>query len=314
MNELINKQEKKNSNTIWYFALSLVVLLWGLSPINSKFLYDYCSPTMYTLSMAVITFISLLIINAKKLNLLNSSYFKIAIPTGLALGLAQVLQKIGLQYTTPSKYAFLENLSCVIIPVLTYIYVRKKPTIFKILGALLCLVGSFILSGLFSSHANFSVGLGEALCALSGIFYGVNIATTGTYAKKLDSSLYVMIQMAIYSILSIASSFILCLPVFGGNMSNVFVFSFNPLFLLWLIAGTLLTSTFCWILRTKCMQHIDATVIGVVSPCSAVITGIVSVAIGMESFSFSLLFGGLFAVVAVIISAIEPKKKKVENA
>ena len=308
-NTSINSIVKKKK-TVWFLALLLVVLLWGLAPINTNYLLKYTSPSAYATAVGVIAFLSLLLINCKKLHLLSFDYFKIAVPIGLVLAIAEILQKIGLPYTTPARYAFLENLSCVVVPILTYAFTKVKPTIFKILGAVLCIVGSFILSGVNLSSGTIGIGIGEILCALAGFLYGVNISATGAFSKKLDSSLYVMIQMGVYAVAGVISSLIMSMPVFGGSLEENFSFCFEPLFLILLIGGTLLTSTLCWILRTHCMKYIDATVIAVVAPCSAVITGFVSVLTGTDTFSVNLLLGGIIAVVAVIISGIEPKKRK----
>ncbi len=118
-------------------------------------------------------------------------------PTGFFVGLANLLQKIGLQYTTPTKYAFLENLSCVVVPLLFFLFIRRKPGALTVTASVLCLVGCFVLSGLSLSGGGVSFGAGDVLCALAGILYGVNIAATGVYAKKLNAMYYVMIQMLV---------------------------------------------------------------------------------------------------------------------
>ncbi len=301
----------KKQKTIWFLALLLVVLLWGLSPINANFLLaNYFAAPFYSTAVGIIAFTSLLLINIKKLKLLNKNYFKLAIPTGIILGLAELVQKIGLPLTTPAKYAFLEQLSVVVVPILMFIFTKEKPTIFKILGAILCLAGSFILSGVNFSSGEIAFGLGELLCSLAGVMFGVNIAMTGAFSKKLDSALYVMIQMGVYIFVGIGYALISSLPVFGGSFETSFYFKLTPLSVTLLVGATLLCSTLCWILRTNCMKYIDATIIAIVTPCSAVVTGVVSVFLGTDSFSSSLLIGGLVAIFAVIISGLKAEDFK----
>ena len=301
----------KKQKTVWFLALLLVVLLWGLSPINANFLLsNYFAAPFYSTAVGIIAFISLLIINSKKLKLLNKDYFKLAIPTGIVLGLAELVQKIGLPFTTPARYAFLEQLSVVVVPVLMFIFTKKKPTVFKIVGAVLCLAGSFILSGVDFSSGKISFGIGEILCALAGVMFGVNIAMTGAFAKKLDSALYVMVQMGVYIFVGIGYALISSLPVFGGSFAESFYFKLTPLSVSLLIGATLLCSTLCWILRTNCMKYIDPTIVAIVTPCSAVVTGISSVLLGSDKFTSTLLIGGLVAIFAVIISGLEMEDVK----
>ena len=308
MPELQNPTNKvsKKQKTVWFLALLLVVLIWGLSPINANFLLEnFFSAPFYSTAVGIIAFVSLLLINIKKLKLLNKDYFKLAIPTGIVLGLAELVQKIGLPLTTPARYAFLEQLSVVVVPILMFIFTKQKPTIFKILGAVLCLAGSFILSGVDFSSGEISFGFGEVLCALAGVLFGVNISLTGAFAKKLDSALYVMVQMGVYIFVGIGYALISSLPVFGGSFAESFAFNFTPLSALLLVGATLLASVLCWILRTNCMKYIDATIVAIVTPCSAVVTGIASVLFGTDQFTSNFIIGGLVAVFAVIISGLD---------
>lgn len=296
----------KKQKTVWFLALLLVVLLWGLSPINANFLLEnYFSAPFYSTAVGIVAFVSLLLINIKKLKLLTKDYFKLAIPTGIVLGLAELVQKIGLPLTTPARYAFLEQLSVVVVPVLMFIFTKKKPTIFKVLGAIFCLAGSFILSGVDFSSGKISFGVGELLCALAGVMFGVNIAMTGAFAKKLDSALYVMVQMGVYIFVGIGYALISSLPIFGGSFAENFAFKLTPLSVGLLVGATLLCSTLCWILRTNCMKYIDATIVAIVTPCSAVVTGIASVIFGTDQFTSNFIIGGLVAIFAVIISGLE---------
>ena len=308
MPELQNQTNNvsKKQKTVWFMALLLVVLIWGLSPINANFLLEnYFSAPFYSTAVGIIAFVSLLLINIKKLKLLNKDYFKLAIPTGIILGLAELVQKLGLPLTTPARYAFLEQLSVVVVPILMFIFTKKKPTIFKVLGAIFCLAGSFILSGVDFSSGKISFGVGELLCALAGVMFGVNIAMTGAFSKKLDSALYVMVQMGVYIFVGIGYALISSLPVFGGSFEASFAFKFTPLSVGLLVGATLLASVLCWILRTNCMKYIDATIVAIVTPCSAVVTGIASVIFGTDQFTSNFIIGGLVAVFAVIISGLE---------
>ena len=296
----------KKQKTVWFLALLLVVLLWGLSPINANFLLEnYFSAPFYSTAVGIVAFVSLLLINIKKLKLLTKDYFKLPIPTGIVLGLAELVQKIGLPLTTPARYAFLEQLSVVVVPVLMFIFTKEKPTIFKVLGAIFCLAGSFILSGVDFSSGKISFGIGELLCALAGVMFGVNIAMTGAFAKKLDSALYVMVQMGVYIFVGIGYALISSLPIFGGSFAENFAFKLTPLSVGLLVGATLLCSTLCWILRTNCMKYIDATIVAIVTPCSAVVTGIASVIFGTDQFTSNFIIGGLVAIFAVIISGLE---------
>lgn len=304
------------TKTIAYLGIIFVVFAWGAFPIITTDLLSHYSGGIYTFISSLVSAAALLLISIPKLKLLNSDYFKVAIPTGFFVGLANLLQKIGLQYTTPTMYAFLENLSCVIVPILLFLFIRKKPGVLTVSASVLCLAACFILSGL-GFQGGFSFGKGEILCALAGIMYGVNIAATGVYAKKLNSMLYVMIQMWVNVIVAGIVAVLLNNISLNGKTVEPIVFEWNWKYLLYMAFVVLSISTLGWIIRTQSLKYVNPCVVAVIMPFSSVVTGIIAVITGKDTFTFSLLLGGLLILISSIMSGfddiIEAKKEKKQN-
>ena len=303
------KEVSSKKRTIAYFGIVFVVLIWGLYPVLTSDLLAFYSGGMFSLTGSLVAAVSLLLLCVPKLKLLNCSYFKVALPTGFFVGLANLLQKIGLQYTTPTQYAFLENLSCVIVPLLLFFFIRKKPSALTITASVLCLVGCFVLSGLDFLGKGISFGKGEILCALAGILYGVNIAATGVYAKRLNAMLYVMIQMWMHVIVSGIAVFALDRITIGGEPIEKIVFSWNLKHLLLLAFLVLTISTLGWIIRTEALKFVNASVVAVLMPFSSAVTGIVAVCIGDDVFTLHLLLGGLIILLSSILSSVADIKE-----
>ena len=301
-----NACKTKSGTSLAYVSLIFVVFVWGTSPILYDVWFKYFSPSMCPAIIALSSALALLIFSVKNLKHLNKKYFLLAIPTGLFNGLASVMQKIGLQYTTPSQYAFLENLSCVVVPFLMFLFVRKKPNAGKIIACLLCLAGAFVLN--FDGGA-LSFGVGDILCAAAGILYGVNIALTGAFSKDLNSALYVMIQMFTTSAISFATAFTLNAITVNGAPIEPLKFSLNPLFILLLVAFGLLSNAFCWIVRTSAMKKVDATVVSVIMPFSSVVTAVISVIRGNDTLTINLIIGGFLCLCAAILSGFSDSFK-----
>ena len=286
-----------------YGGIIFVVLIWGLYPVFAAGLLSFYSGGAFTFVSSLISAVVLLPECFPKRKLLNATYFKIAVPTGLFVGAANLTQKIGLQYTTPTQFAFLENLSCVVVPLLLFLYVKKKPHPLTIGASLLCLFGCFVLSGLISSGGG-TFGIGEILCALAGIFYGVNIATTGVFAIRLNAVLYLTIQMWVNVVVSGVAMVVLNAIQVNGAPLEAISFSWEPKHLLLLAVLVLSTSTFAWLIRTAVLKYISATAVAVILPFSSVVTGIVAVFVGQDAFSFHLLFGGLLILLSSFLSTL----------
>ena len=113
----------KAKNIIYYFGIFLVVLIWGIAPNVTQYTLRFYSPAIWNAFTSLIAVIAMLVICGKKLKNLNWDYCKVAIPTGLFYSLACIAQKTGLTMTTPAQYAFLENISCVFVPILMFLFV-----------------------------------------------------------------------------------------------------------------------------------------------------------------------------------------------
>ena len=303
---------------IAYGGILFVVFLWGLYPIFSSDLLSHYSGGAFTFVSSLISAVVLLPECIPKRRLLNRSYFKVAVPTGFFVALANLLQKIGLQYTTPTKYAFLENLSCVAVPILLFLFIRKKPSALTVAASVLCLAGCFVLSGVASSGGA-ALGRGEILCALAGVMYGVNIAATGVYAQKFHAVLYVTIQTWVNVAVSGLAALALNAIKPDGVPIEPFVFSWNPKYLILIAVLVLSISTFGWIVRTEAQKYVNASVVAVILPFSSVVTGIVAVCLGKDTFTYHLLIGGLFILLSSVLSTVadarvsHPAKKQLKE-
>ena len=289
-----------------YGSLVFVILLWGIAPFIYLYYFDYYSPAIMISFTALISAVALLLFSLRDLGKLNATYFKVAIPTAFFYAAANILQKIGLQFTTPTRYSFLENLSCVIVPVLLFFFIGKQPRFLTILASLLCLVSTFILNGV-ASDLGAAFGIGEILCALAGIFYGVNIAATGTFAKKLHAPLYLMIQMFAEAVISFVAAIIFSRVLINGEPMEPIRFSFA----FWPLAGriitTLIFSTLCWVLRTNAMKTVDPAAVAIMMPFSSVVTTVISICVGTDTLSGSLVFGVILGLIAIILSGLGDK-------
>ena len=294
---------KNNNLAKQYVILAFVVIIWGVSPLFTKFMYNYNSASINTAFAQFISVISLLIVCRKKLKLINKELIKTAGLTGFILGIANVVHKIGYQYTTPTNYAFLENLQVVAVPIIAMFFFKKKPTFLTIFSCVLCLFGCGVLCGIFNGNG-FSIGMGDLLCSLGGIFYGINIAVTGAKVRKYDAGLYILIQLIVGTVIALITALVLNFIKVDGVALEPIKFTFRIEIILAIIAVVLISSTLCWILRTNAMKYVDATVVAIIMPLSAVITSVCSIIIGTETFSTNLLFGALLILIAVITSSL----------
>lgn len=113
---------------------------------------------------------------------------------GLVLYAAYAAQTYGIMDTTPGKNAFLTAVYCVLVPFVTWILTKKRPDLYSLAAAVLCLAGI----GLISLDGSFSVSWGDGLSLLSGVFFAWQIALIALYtAQGADPLALTVLQFAV---------------------------------------------------------------------------------------------------------------------
>ncbi len=287
-----------------YVGIAFVVLFWGVVPSFKKMLIgDSFSASVYTAVTALSAALVLLFMNLGSLKKINRSYFKVAIPTGVCLGAATLLQALAYNFdASPTNQAFLENLSCIAVPIILFVAIKKKPTFLTVSACVLCMISSMVLAGVFS--AGIDLKTADILNALAGIIYGVNIAVSGMYAKRFSASIYVMIQHFVYATIAAVMAVALNFVTIGGRVVDPFVFTADILPILGLLLLGALSNALCWTVRTHSMKFVSASAVAVIMPLSAVVTGAFAIILGQDEPSASLFIGGAIGFVAAIISGM----------
>ncbi len=178
-------------------ALFSAALIWGIS---FAILKDAITelPPVFTIGVRfTIAFIVLSLLFAKKYKHINKEYIIHGISCGMLLGIAYGVQTMGLDGTTPGKNAFLTSGYCIITPFLYWLISRKRPTVYNVTAACVCMVGF----GLISLDGDIGISKGDLLSILCGFFYALHIAYVAKVYGKKDPVLFAMLQFATGAVL-----------------------------------------------------------------------------------------------------------------
>lgn len=291
----------------YYLMLLFVVVAWGCDPIINRHLYKYYSAAALSSLATLASALMFLFLSRKKLCLLKDKrYFTAALPICLVNSLACVLQRIGLQYTSPAHYAFLEHLSCAAVPLILFFVFRKKPTVVQILASFVCLVGCFLLAS--GGGIQLSLNVGDALCAAAGILLGLGIVCTSLFTKDMDIMLFMTLHMCTYFLTSVTLATAMHFIRVNGAPMERFMFSFSPIALIFAIVFGLFTVGICWLLRNEANRRLSPTAVAVIAPFAAVITALISVLQGMERATPSFIIACILILSAAIFAGLGESK------
>lgn len=309
----------KKNNIVALLVLIAVVVLWGVAPVLSKAIFDdgIYSPGILIAMRGLFAVVAMAILINKNFKKIDKSYW-ICVPAGLILAAAYIFQFVGLNKTEPSKNTFLENISCITIPLFMFLFVREKPTWYSLVSAGICVIGSvFLMAGDFNKTDFFSNNnlLGDGLSAIGGLFFGLDIAFTKVFCKDKDPLIYVFLQLCVLTVVAFIYSMVFEVGMGASDgLFDEFAFSFDILNILQVIFLGVICTAVCWAARAWAMKYTNAITVSVLVPLSAVICSALSIICGFESFTIWLLIGGLIILLSIAVSAIfDYRKECLEN-
>ena len=285
-------------------GLILVTVIWGGGFVASDMALESMKPfqimmVRFLLASVLMGLVSLGQRNRKEEVVNRTGAIKAGILMGVALFIGFSLQIIALQYTTPSKNAFLTALNVVIVPFIAFVILKKKIGAKGIIGAILSVIGVALLS----LNGNLTLCLGDALTLICAIGFAFQIFFTSEFVKKYPASVLNMVQMITAFILSAVS-----MVVFGETDFQVTTQGWLSVLYLGVISTTL-----CYLLQTACQKYVDETKAAIVLSMESVFGTIFSIIILHEIITPRMVIGCVIILAAVIISNLSDKKGEISN-
>ena len=213
---------------------------------------------------------------------------KAGILMGITLFAGFALQIVGLQYTTPSKNAFLTALNVVIVPFIAFVILKKKVGIKGIIGAIMSVAGVALLS----LNGNLTLGIGDLLSLFCAVGFAFQIFFTSEFVKKYPAAVLNLVQMFTAFVLSAISMF-----VFGETDFQVTTKGWLSVLYL-----AVISTTICYLLQTACQKYVEETKAAIILCMESVFGTMFSIIILHEVITPRMVIGCMIILVAVIIS------------
>ena len=270
--------------------LLMSALIWGSSFIVMKNAVDFIFPfTLLCIRFVLSTiFISILFFNKikkiKKQDLLGGFL------AGLALFSAFSIQTFGLQLTTPGKNAFLTAVYCTIVPLLSWLYFKKKPDKAQIFAAILCFIGV----GFVSLDSSLKVNLGDLYTLIGGFLYAVHIIVCEKAKKKTSPIIITALQFAFASIFSfIAASLFEDISV---------VFHIDSSIYLQILYLAFFATTLCYLFQNVGQKFVNENIAALLLSLESVFGVFFSILFGQEIMTLQIGLGFMIIFISVLIS------------
>lgn len=271
-------------------GLILVTVIWGGGFVASDIALESLLPFQI---MAIRFFLATVLmggISIKELRGMKKEEIKSGILMGIALFAGFALQIVGLQYTTPSKNAFLTALNVVIVPFIAFIICKKKIGAKGIVGAIMAIMGV----GILSLEKDLTLGIGDGLTLLCAVGFAFQIFLTSEFVKKYRAVVLNFVQMCTAFVLSIISLF-----CFGELEFAITTRGWLSVLYLGVVSTTI-----CYLLQTASQRYVDETKAAIILSMESVFGTLFSILILKELITVRMVIGCVIILTAVIISNI----------
>lgn len=197
------KLSDRNKSWIGKLILLTITIIWGssfvilkdtLSNLDGKFTFFIL---FFRFSVATLL---IFLIFPKRMLKINKVGIKKGVVLGLQLFFAYAVQTIGLNYTTPSKNAFLTVTYCILVPFMSWIFLKKRPELKNYIAALLCLVGVAFVALIGKNETGKNELLGDIITLGCGIFYALQMIFISKYMVDEDPLQLLFIELLVCSI------------------------------------------------------------------------------------------------------------------
>ncbi|NYE03511.1 drug/metabolite transporter (DMT)-like permease [Bacillus niacini] len=269
-------------------ALTITAIIWGSGFVASAIALDHFTPYQILAGRFIIGTLILGVIFHKKLKNIDKSTMIKGAVLGIFLYLAFALQTVGLQYTTPSKNAFLTAVNVVIVPFIAFVMYKRKIDMYELVGAILAMIGVGVLSLKLSADIN----IGDLLTLGCAFGFAFHIFYTAKYVQDSDPIALTLIQM-------ITAALIGSIVVAFKGETSVVMEREGVLSLLYL---GVFSTTIAYLLQTVAQKMITETKAAIILSTESFWGMVFSVAILDEAMTVKMVLGAILILCAIIIS------------
>ncbi|MHA1728918.1 MAG: DMT family transporter [Promethearchaeota archaeon] len=308
---LKENDENQNPNSsiklqrISEILLVCVNVLWGTSFILTKITIETV-PLMFYMGIRFFFGAVAFLPFFKYFKFFDKKLLKISFIAGFLYFISNILQTIGLQYTSASKAAFITALGLIFVPIILALYYKKKIESNIWIALILASVGTYILS--FAGIEVFTIG--DPLILICAVIYAIYIIYLDLHVKEVNFLLFSMFQLIFMSGFSFLSSLIFedFYYIFGVGSSVIFTMQ-NWLVLIYM---GVVVSCVTFIFQSYGQRHIAPSRAAIIFTLEPVFATIFALIIGGEQLVIQTVFGAILIFAGILLS-IERKKKKKTN-
>lgn len=281
--------------------LITVIALRSTALLFSKIALETMGPLTLLGLRFLLAFALLFVIFFKKIMAIGSATVLRGLLLGVLFYATMACELIGLDHTSSSTTAFLENTAIILVPLFDAVLRRCWPKRSALLSGILALAGVALLT---LENGRLSLGRGESWCLLAALFYAATIVTTDRLAKKDDAMVLGVLQVGFIGVFGAVSAFIFeqpALPAHGAEWGAVAFLA-------------VVCTVFGFTLQPVAQKYTTSEKAGLYCALNPLIAAVLGHTFLHEGFTSNSLFGAGLIVGSILVSALLDQKAAARKA
>jgi len=289
------------SKTISLLSALLCTFIWGTTFIAQDTGMDDIGPFTFNAVRFFVGFLAILplvfLFEVKKYNLEfkkdNRLFSRLTIIIGFSLFFGSALQQVALLYTDVANAAFFTIFYVPLVPIIVFLFRKKKIHWSVWPSVCLCLLGGYLLTNFFDA----TVRLGDSLVILGALFWSFHIIYTDIFIKKFNLPLTLgAAQTLIVAILS----FIV------GAVYEEFILENILKEIIPILYAGVLSGGFAFVLQIYAQRNISPAPAAIIFSLEGVFATIAAWILLSQVLEMNNILGCTFILCGVLISQLVP--------
>lgn len=282
--------------------LLITAMVWGSGFVVTAVALEYLTAHQVMAGRFVLATIILTILFGYKFKKFTRSVMWKGSILGVILYIGFALQTVGLQYTTPSKNAFLTAVNVVIVPIIAYLIYKRRIDRYEIIGSIIAIVGI----GFLSLQGTMTINIGDALSLACAIAFAFDIFYTNLFVKKEDAISLTIVQFMTASLISLISVFI------QGDIPR----TIETEAMYSIVYLAIFSTTIAYLFQNLAHQYTTATKASILLSTESLFGMILSVIFLHEILTTRMIMGAMLILIAILIAEVKPtfQRQTVKNA
>lgn len=270
--------------------LLTVAILWGASYIFVRMAINAeMQSGMINAVRGSMCVVGCLIVFNKSIRQMTRFDFKAGLLMGITNFIAYYLQTDGLRFTTSAKNAFITTMYVALSPLLLWIFWHERPRRKTYFVIPLALIGMGVLTNVTAS--GLALNYGDLLTLISSIFWALQLIFFGKIASKASSPWVIIFMIGL--IQGIAGW---CVSFTTETQTFAHIHWLQALIPVALLA--ILVTFVAQGLQITAQKYTDATSAGLLLMLESFFASVLSVILGYDSLTHSLIIGGAILLLA----------------